>query len=163
MMLTLFALVGLLVSFLFTCQRLSLFWLETHIGWVMGIEVPHLFIGLTNNILIVCSNCFASKYKINKIQMNWKHTYLCRYSRDALPLLTSPLSEQIPKCQYCRSDLICELQILPTIIQCLKFELNGEATPIEFGNVLIFTCSKSCWDTPDKMRFEYVVVQPETP
>lgn len=83
-----------------------------------------------------------------------------RYSRDTYPLLIAPLNEQIPKCQYCGSDCICEIQILPTIIPKLKLD-NNETAPIEFGNVLIFTCLKSCWDTPDKMRLEHVIVQQE--
>lgn len=85
-----------------------------------------------------------------------------RYSRDALPLLIAPLSEiNFPtKCQNCGDELICEMQLLPSIIPKLHF-INGDPAPIEFGNVLIFTCVQSCWDTPDKMRVEHVVVQVE--
>jgi pre-rRNA-processing protein TSR4 len=83
-----------------------------------------------------------------------------RYSRTASPILIAPLSEPIPRCQNCGSETICEVQILPTIIPKLRLE-NGEATPIDFGNVLVFTCAKSCWDTPDKMRTEAIIVQQE--
>lgn len=83
-----------------------------------------------------------------------------RYSRDTLPLLIAPLAEPIPKCQNCGGDVLCEIQILPTLITKLRFA-NGDPTPMEYGNVLIFACAKSCWDTPDKMRPEHVIVQPE--
>ncbi|XP_055325136.1 programmed cell death protein 2-like [Sitodiplosis mosellana] len=85
---------------------------------------------------------------------------ILRYSRDTLPLLISPLVEALPKCQYCGTELLCEIQILPTLISKLQF-VTGEPSPIEFGNVLVFTCTKSCWDTPDKMRLEHVIVQKE--
>ena len=49
---------------------------------------------------------------------------------------------------------------MPTIIPKLTLA-NGERVPLEFGTVLIFTCVKSCWDTPDKMRLENVIVQKE--
>ncbi|KAH8331138.1 hypothetical protein KR067_012059 [Drosophila pandora] len=85
-----------------------------------------------------------------------------RYSRDALPLLVAPLKEPLPKCQNCRGETICEVQLLPTLIPKLRFQQNGCSAPIEFGNVLVFTCLKSCWDTPDLMRYEHVVVQSES-
>ncbi|KAG4067032.1 hypothetical protein HA402_000023 [Bradysia odoriphaga] len=87
---------------------------------------------------------------------------IIRYSRDSLPLLIAPLSDiNLPtKCQNCGHELICEMQLLPSIIPKLQF-INGDPAPIEFGNVLIFTCVQSCWDTPDKMRVEHVVVQVE--
>lgn len=44
----------------------------------------------------------------------------------------------------------------------LRFAGGGEApVPMEFGNVLVYTCQQSCWDTPDRMRLELVLVQPE--
>lgn len=84
-----------------------------------------------------------------------------RYSRDTLPLLISPLQEPTPKCPNCNGDTICEVQILSTLIPKLKMQQNNEKAPLEYGNVLVFTCMKSCWDTPDKMRYEKVIVQVE--
>lgn len=84
-----------------------------------------------------------------------------RYSRNASPLLISPLSEPVPSCQNCGGELICELQIIPTVIPTLRLECNDEVVPIEFGNVLVYTCARSCWDTPDKSRQEVCIVQRE--
>lgn len=85
---------------------------------------------------------------------------IIRYSREAAPLLIRPLKDIIPKCQNCGGDVICEIQILPTLIPKMRFE-SSEPVPIDFGNVLIYTCMKSCWDTPDRMRVENVIVQQE--
>ncbi|XP_023179873.2 programmed cell death protein 2-like [Drosophila hydei] len=87
---------------------------------------------------------------------------LLRYSRDAHPLLVAPFNEPLPKCQNCKGETICEVQLLPTLIPKLRFQQNSCNAPIEYGNVLVFTCLKSCWDTPDQMRYEHVVVQSET-
>lgn len=85
-----------------------------------------------------------------------------RYSRDTVPILTKPCHELLNslKCQNCGGDLICEIQVLPTLIPKLRF-INGDPAPIEYGNILVYTCIKSCWDTPDKMRIEHIIVQPE--
>ncbi|XP_034487773.1 programmed cell death protein 2-like [Drosophila innubila] len=87
---------------------------------------------------------------------------LLRYSRDAHPLLVAPLNEPLPKCPNCKGETICEVQLLPTLIPKLRFQQNSCNAPIEYGNALVFTCLKSCWDTPDQMRYEHVVVQSET-
>ncbi|XP_067618998.1 programmed cell death protein 2-like [Eurosta solidaginis] len=96
---------------------------------------------------------------ISTIQQN--PGQLIRYSRDTLPLLVAPLSEPIPKCANCNGETICEVQILSTLIPKLRLQQNNEPIPIEYGNVLVFTCLKCCWDTPDKMRYERVIVQAE--
>lgn len=85
---------------------------------------------------------------------------ILRYSRDSLPLLIAPITEPVPKCQNCGGDVTCEIQLLPTLIPILCLE-NGERAPIDYGNVLVYTCTNSCWDTPDKMRLEHVLVQQE--
>lgn len=97
---------------------------------------------------------------VQRIQQN--PGQILRYSRDASPLLIAPLreSDKSAKCQNCGGETICELQILPTIISKLRLD-NGEPATFDFGTVLISTCAKSCWDTPDKMRLEAVVVQQE--
>ncbi|XP_037949802.1 programmed cell death protein 2-like [Teleopsis dalmanni] len=84
-----------------------------------------------------------------------------RYSRDTYPLLIAPLAEAFPKCPNCNGDTICEVQILSTLIPKLRLNQNNEPAPIEYGNVLVLTCLKSCWDTPDKMRYERVIIQVE--
>lgn len=89
---------------------------------------------------------------------------ILRYSRTAAPILIAPLKELVvpPLCQHCKNEMICEIQILPTIIEKLCLEATGQQVPIDFGNVLVWTCIKSCWDTPDRVRAEMVLVQQES-
>lgn len=98
---------------------------------------------------------------MSKIQEN--PGQILRYSRNAPPILIAPLKELLPPiCQHCGHELLCEVQILPTIIEKLRLDATGEIVPIEFGNAMVWTCVKSCWDTPDRMRTEHVLVQQES-
>ncbi|XP_065170994.1 programmed cell death protein 2-like [Atheta coriaria] len=98
-------------------------------------------------------------YYLTKIRENPGH--FLRYSRGANGLLLYPLQESMKRCKYCQGDMIFEFQLLPTLIPLLKLSGDqSDATRIEFGNVLVFTCSKSCW-FGDALRQEYVVVQSE--
>ena len=76
--------------------------------------------------------------------------YFSRYSRDTdhTPLfLSKPEVGKIPhRCPACQGPLLCEVQLLPSLIPSLKFEGGvGSETPIEFGSVMVYTCVKSCW------------------
>lgn len=88
---------------------------------------------------------------------------IIRYSRNAPPLLITPIETVRPlMCEHCGNELICEIQILPTLIERLRLEISDDSVPIDFGTVLVWSCIKSCWDTPDKMRTELVIVQQES-
>lgn len=95
---------------------------------------------------------------VQRIQQN--PGQILRYSRFASPLLIAPLRDVPQKCQNCGGDVMCEVQILPTLIPKIRLT-NGDDVTLDFGNVLVYTCVKSCYETPDKMRFEAVVVQQE--
>ena len=72
------------------------------------------------------------------------------------------MQEFSKKCEYCDSDLIFEMQLLPTLIPKLKFQEDDDKIRLEFGTVLVFTCSKSCWSQGDKFKNEKVIVQMES-
>lgn len=105
------------------------------------------------------------------------HYMVSRYCRDpqSTPLLLKPKSSRdLPtRCSYCGATAICELQILPTLIPSLKLvnEDKEISSSLEFGNVLIYTCLKSCWfpDSSDSShdclgyRREQVFVEAEVP
>ena len=57
----------------------------------------------------------------------------------------------------------CEIQLLPTLIPSLVLaSKNGERTNgIEFGNVLVYTCFKSCWSKDNNYRREQLLVEAE--
>lgn len=85
----------------------------------------------------------------------------CRYIRDAgTPLFLYPALDVPISCQYCQGDLVPELQILPTLIPCLKLQ-GGGSGHLEFGTVVVYTCRRSCWTTSETKREEFVVVQCE--
>jgi len=88
---------------------------------------------------------------------------ILRYSRELShqPLLVRTDQALPKKCRHCSGPVICELQILSTLIPWLTFK-EGENPPgIEFGTVLVYTCLASC-PTGDKGYLtELVVMQPE--
>lgn len=89
---------------------------------------------------------------------------LCiRYSRDnSAPLLLYPISGCVGKCRHCGGEMIFEVQILSTLISKLILQPHTEKNfQIEFGNVLVYTCLRSCWSATDLYREEHVIVQAE--
>ena len=54
-----------------------------------------------------------------------------------------------------------ELQLLPSLVSLLR--VRGRAGPaLEFGTVMVFTCSRSCWGEGDTPRQETLILQAET-
>ncbi|XP_043286856.1 programmed cell death protein 2-like [Venturia canescens] len=100
-------------------------------------------------------------YFLSRIQKNpGQIVRYCRDNKAALPV--SPFNESVGTCQHCGAERIFEIQILPTIIPKLRLlPSNGSNFQIEFGTILVFTCSRSCWSPHDLYKEEHVVVQPE--
>ncbi|TRY72459.1 hypothetical protein TCAL_10545 [Tigriopus californicus] len=106
---------------------------------------------------------------------------ILRYSRDPktepLLLREHPRPLGLLKCSHCGDRMICEVQILPTLLPVLHlrssvavYEPDATTTissasseALEFGTVLIYTCRASCWETSDdkSYRLEHVIVQEE--
>ncbi|XP_071521073.1 programmed cell death protein 2-like [Panulirus ornatus] len=89
---------------------------------------------------------------------------ILRYCREegASPLWLHPPgpSEVATKCQHCGGAMTFEMQITPQLI--LHLNVPGvQGTPLEFGNVVLFTCSASCWNEKDTVKQEAIVVQCE--
>lgn len=100
---------------------------------------------------------------LSVIQKNPGH--VLRYIKDIShkPLflsLTAP--KDLPKrCSYCGGPVSCEIQLLPTLINSLRL-INSDAGCIEFGNLLVYTCFKSCWgDGSLSYRREQVWIEAE--
>ncbi|XP_012252253.2 programmed cell death protein 2-like [Athalia rosae] len=98
---------------------------------------------------------------MSRLQMN--PGQILRYSRDGnAALLPYPIGGTVGRCKHCGEQMTFELQILPTIIPKLKLNTQQEQDfQIEFGTVLIHTCSRSCWSSTDTYREEPVIVQAE--
>jgi len=50
--------------------------------------------------------------------------------------------KDVPKCKYCGSERVYEFQILPQLLYKLKIEDRPD--PMEWANLVAFTCKNSC-------------------
>jgi len=89
---------------------------------------------------------------------------LLRYCRAGEPLPLSRGPARPPPaaaCPHCGAPLQFELQLLPSLVSLLR--VRGRAGPaLEFGTVMVFTCSRSCWGEGDTPRQETLILQAET-
>ncbi|XP_023344827.1 uncharacterized protein LOC111714047 isoform X3 [Eurytemora carolleeae] len=88
-----------------------------------------------------------------------------RYSRNNIEsaLVFQPLDLIYIKslrCEYCGLGLVYELQLLPTLVSTLQSR-SLDGTLVEFGTVLVFSCSGSCWKDGDSFRREIILLQQE--
>lgn len=71
------------------------------------------------------------------------------------------------KCKHCGSPCVYEFQLMPTLVYVVqkavreKLGNSGANLPlVEFGTVVVYTCSKSCWDdSRPQLREEQCFVQ----
>lgn len=88
---------------------------------------------------------------------------LIRFCWEGAPLFISqpPPSWEPSKCESCGARRCFELQAMPALIQALEVEgcaqLQGPA--VEFGTVLFYSCSASCWKEGDTWLPEVALVQ----
>ena len=85
--------------------------------------------------------------------------HLCRYQWNGIPLLVtdSALPPSPPSCQHCGSPRVFELQFMAPLVYLLK--LRSQVN-IEFGTVIVYACSKSCWQDGSGFREEFIYLQP---
>jgi pre-rRNA-processing protein TSR4 len=76
-----------------------------------------------------------------------------RYCRGGQPLLQDKIRINVPKCPNCGGDRCFELEVIPTIIS----KLDPDNFDIDFGPILIYTCSKDCGEGTSE---EHVIVCP---
>ena len=98
-------------------------------------------------------------------------TQILRYSWSGSPLLMSPLTTTSNMvCLNCGAGKVSEMQLLPTLLNFLKCDTGSEdrvgfgreGALIDFGTVLVFSCSKSCWSEREpKLMTETVILQTE--
>jgi hypothetical protein len=68
---------------------------------------------------------------------------------------------EIPKCQFCDSERVPEVQILPTSIYFLECGKNchlKENDGLDFGTAVLYVCSQHC--QKGKYVEEFILVQP---
>ncbi|XP_062523348.1 programmed cell death protein 2-like isoform X2 [Corticium candelabrum] len=110
----------------------------------------------------------------NAFQKFYKRIECCphqclRYIRTGSPLCISNRPEQqppkeIPLCGSCRGTRVFEMQLMPALVHIIQ-RSSSLVENLEFGTVLVYTCSTSCWSPPDQtesnFRVEYAFVQSE--
>ncbi|KAL1431289.1 hypothetical protein MTO96_014311 [Rhipicephalus appendiculatus] len=74
-----------------------------------------------------------------------------------------PPSWEPKNCEACGARRCFELQAMPALIPSLKIEgiRKLRDAPVEFGTVLVYSCSASCWKDGDTWRPEVALVQPD--
>jgi hypothetical protein len=88
-----------------------------------------------------------------------------RYDRSGVPLVISNRQEQqppkeIPRCPNCQGARIFEMQLMPALVHILNSS-SPIAEHLDFGTVLVYTCSNNCWPVRDSFKVEYAFVQSE--
>ena len=89
-------------------------------------------------------------------------TQVIRYSRYGSPVLFTekPNEMSIPKCRLCGAKRVFEFQLMPALIPYLLLD-DKECEYVEFGSVLVYTCSKSCWDNKPQKEFCLYFADPD--
>ena len=74
-----------------------------------------------------------------------------------------PLPEEV-MCSSCGAPCVFELQLMPPLVYILQKNYHSIRGPrdccVEFGTVLVYSCSRSCWEQGEGgFRQETVIVQ----
>ncbi|XP_034033017.1 programmed cell death protein 2-like [Thalassophryne amazonica] len=74
---------------------------------------------------------------------------ILRYCHGGQPLLVSQLPSDMEHvvlaCGSCGGSRMFELQLMPALVNLLQRREGGAPAQLEFGTVLVYTCTKSCW------------------
>lgn len=83
-----------------------------------------------------------------------------RYGWNQKPLVNaSDVSlDAVANCEQCGSARVFEFQLMPALINHLKFKSNNLALNVEFASVLVFTCERNC-STRMLTREAYLVLE----
>ncbi|XP_029992453.1 programmed cell death protein 2-like [Sphaeramia orbicularis] len=77
---------------------------------------------------------------------------ILRYCRGGKPLFISEppsnMAHVVSSCSSCGGSRTFELQLMPALVSLLQREGGGSSeAQLEFGTVLVYTCTNSCWTT----------------
>ncbi|CAI9718958.1 cell death 2-like [Octopus vulgaris] len=101
-----------------------------------------------------------SVYKFYKILSKWPEQCV-RYELGGKPVTLTKNAPDPGCCSYCGADRQFEFQLMPALVKDLNL-LGSNDCAVEFGTVICYSCSLSCWDDQkDKWREEECFVQDE--
>ncbi|XP_041852999.1 programmed cell death protein 2-like [Melanotaenia boesemani] len=93
---------------------------------------------------------------------------ILRYCRGGKPLFISKppsnMAELVSACSSCGGPRTFELQLMPALVSLLQGKDGGSETELEFGTVLVYTCTNSCWTSGSSLALEefcYVQTDPD--
>ncbi|XP_059190894.1 programmed cell death protein 2-like [Centropristis striata] len=74
---------------------------------------------------------------------------ILRYCRGGKPLFISEppsnMGQIVSACGSCGGSRTFELQLMPALVSLLQREDRSAEAELEFGTVLVYTCTNSCW------------------
>ncbi|KAM4733604.1 programmed cell death protein 2-like [Anableps anableps] len=74
---------------------------------------------------------------------------ILRYCRHSKPLFISKppskMSQVVSACSSCGEPRTFELQLMPALVSLLQRKDSSSEMVLEFGTVLVYTCTNSCW------------------
>ncbi|XP_044048253.1 programmed cell death protein 2-like isoform X2 [Siniperca chuatsi] len=74
---------------------------------------------------------------------------ILRYCRGGKPLFISEppsnMAQVVSACGSCGGSRTFELQLMPALVSLLQRKDGGAEAELEFGTVLVYTCTNSCW------------------
>lgn len=83
---------------------------------------------------------------------------ILRYCRGGTPLFISEppanFAQAVAACSCCGGLRTFELQLMPALVSLLQRRDGGAETELEFGTVLVYTCTKSCWTAGSRSAVE---------
>jgi len=68
--------------------------------------------------------------------------------------------EKIPACPHCKAPRRPEFQVVPQILNFLNLDDPTSEEALDFGTIVIYTCSKSCSNVDAVYLEEFAWVQP---
>ncbi|XP_041650740.1 programmed cell death protein 2-like isoform X2 [Cheilinus undulatus] len=89
---------------------------------------------------------------------------ILRYCRGGKPLFISEpppnTAQMVSACGSCGGSRTFEMQLMPALVSLLQRKDGGAEAELEFGTVLVYTCTKSCWTAGSKTAVdEFCLVQ----
>uniref|UniRef100_A0A1A8KAA4 Programmed cell death 2-like n=1 Tax=Nothobranchius kuhntae TaxID=321403 RepID=A0A1A8KAA4_NOTKU len=83
---------------------------------------------------------------------------ILRYCRGGKPVFISKppssMAQLLSACSSCGGSRIFELQLMPALVHYLQRKDRSSEAELEFGTVLVYTCSTSCWTSGSESAVE---------
>ncbi|XP_068595789.1 programmed cell death protein 2-like [Brachionichthys hirsutus] len=93
---------------------------------------------------------------------------ILRYCHGGEPLfICKPppnMAAVVPACGICGGSRMFELQLMPALVGVLQMAGGGGGTELEFGTVLVYSCTNSCWTAESQSavdEFCFVQLDPD--